>query len=1001
MITSQHNPFSHGQVDSAQPPSGPENLMTPQSNEIPANHGFQHGLGYNYGSIGNDNMPSPHPSPSRMRQQNTPVHMHNQPPPIVLNQPPSINSYNSNSVPTTPTTQTPAEPLHSPHHLSVNNVNHFGSMNGHQQSHPCTPTRPVNTFSFSPHQVQQYHQQQQEQSLSEVRSLPTTPTENQSSPSTPAIGYVNSGIHYSNVYHHPAGLQHGPRSLPATPADHNGMPYPVHHQATPFNDPNPSPYSVASQSSPYDLHQPASHLQNQQQSGSNYQTNHDHRQQLHSTGTYEDQDMSETYQESTNQNEADIDEYDISQIDVQNLMEHIQSASGQQQQQLPLMESHQSFYPQTEPITPTTPAAAPTPFHSFPIPNKFQAHNFRSNVIHQNQDTQERQGFPLSVGKSMSQFMNTQQQHVDHHQMLQVQSVSHRQDVTNTVHHDPDAATFQVPSLVSRNLPVVSSMDSKHNALNPPAMPATRVTNMATLNYGSMSYPTEFRNELRSSTPPNLVVNLSPMTSRPASTTVMTSSSVTITSDDGLREAVPRKLGNPAVVLEEDMDDEVFPPNGTNSHCNSNSKRNQPLKAYLKGGTSEAKFYPSEKSFGNPSNEVKNVANLKRSHETGGVIVHGTDQSIRQQNPVSELLQKTAQLLEEGFSENKKPPEINRVEIRSPKRMRHKPEPIYIPPQVNAFGVSNHFSSRTSRSPRIRDGKGSQIPVTHNVFTKLNFPQGSLDLTSKISPPPYTPPPMLSPVRTSFGYYYHINMSSSGTPKIPLAPSFTNVSCITRKLPVFTMARDGQSKPEIVDHFKDHVKTPMTAYEPFPEFAASFDSERSSEGDILPHVNVGPNYQARIPAFIPDRQSAKEKYRYEKADMVWDPSIIGGSLLNEEEIVSFLEVACSLCVPGAGRNQEYAHHLLFRAKGDMHEALNLLLLPCPKIEKSDPLFGYHYSETDVWSTEDIVAYHQALIKCDKDFLSISKEVSLIFYQFLVSHSFDSQPVNICRFEAKQ
>ena len=260
-----------------------------------------------------------------------------------------------------------------------------------------------------------------------------------------------------------------------------------------------------------------------------------------------------------------------------------------------------------------------------------------------------------------------------------------------------------------------------------------------------------------------------------------------------------------------------------------------------------------------------------------------------------------------------------------------------------------------------------------------------MDTISKISPPPYTPPPMLSPVRTSFGYYFHINSSTSGTPKIPLGPSSTNIGSMgsCRKL---TQIKDGYSasKFEAIDQFRDkepiEVKTPMTAYEPFPEFAAAFDSERGSEGDVLPHVNVGPNYQARIPAFICDKESAKDKYRCEKADIVWDPSVVERSLLCEDDIINFLNVSCSVCVFGSGRNQEYAHHLLFRAKGDLQEALTMLLEPNPKIRESDPLHGYHYSETDVWSTEDITAYHQALIKCDKDFVAISKEVKPVISQ---------------------
>lgn len=76
-------------------------------------------------------------------------------------------------------------------------------------------------------------------------------------------------------------------------------------------------------------------------------------------------------------------------------------------------------------------------------------------------------------------------------------------------------------------------------------------------------------------------------------------------------------------------------------------------------------------------------------------------------------------------------------------------QPLYIPPYVNTCG----FTSRL-RSPRLWD-------------------PSNLD-HKRLSPPPYTPPPMLSPVRSGSGLFWHI-ISGSGslTPKsAPITPSF-------------------------------------------------------------------------------------------------------------------------------------------------------------------------------------------------------------------------------------
>lgn len=44
------------------------------------------------------------------------------------------------------------------------------------------------------------------------------------------------------------------------------------------------------------------------------------------------------------------------------------------------------------------------------------------------------------------------------------------------------------------------------------------------------------------------------------------------------------------------------------------------------------------------------------------------------------------------------------------------------------------------------------------------------------------------------------------------------------------------------------------------------------------------------------------------------------------------------------------------------------------IKPGHPLYGYKYPETSVWTCDEIQLYYQALLKYDKDFLTISKQV---------------------------
>lgn len=126
------------------------------------------------------------------------------------------------------------------------------------------------------------------------------------------------------------------------------------------------------------------------------------------------------------------------------------------------------------------------------------------------------------------------------------------------------------------------------------------------------------------------------------------------------------------------------------------------------------------------------------------------------------------------------------------------------------------------------------------------------------------------------------------------------------------------------------AQTPTTAYEPF-------DCE-IPETDIQPHVNIGPNFQARIPAFNKNKDEAK--YRQEKADLVWDPSL--AESLTDADLESYLELSCCACVPGSGRNKEYAMHLLNITKGDIQDAIVKLMEPHPTIVEGHPLADYHY-----------------------------------------------------------
>lgn len=246
-------------------------------------------------------------------------------------------------------------------------------------------------------------------------------------------------------------------------------------------------------------------------------------------------------------------------------------------------------------------------------------------------------------------------------------------------------------------------------------------------------------------------------------------------------------------------------------------------------------------------------------------------------------------------------------------KKKHRPEPLHIPPQVNACG----FQSRL-RSPRLWDP--------------------SIDGNAS-SPPPYTPPPMLSPVRCGSGLFWHmISGSGSMTPKsAPLTPRFS----LTRQGSLGEMA--------VVPEDDELGSAPAT--------------------DILPKVNIGAHYQAQLPVYDPRGYCDNRRLD----DMLWDNKLIDS--LTDKELDMYLEFACCAAVPGGGRNKEYALHVLFMCNGNLQDAMLALMNPNPRLAKGHHLLNYQYAESDKWTPDDIDAYQQALFKFDKDFFSVAQEMS--------------------------
>uniref|UniRef100_A0ABD2WSP6 Transcriptional-regulating factor 1 n=1 Tax=Trichogramma kaykai TaxID=54128 RepID=A0ABD2WSP6_9HYME len=140
-----------------------------------------------------------------------------------------------------------------------------------------------------------------------------------------------------------------------------------------------------------------------------------------------------------------------------------------------------------------------------------------------------------------------------------------------------------------------------------------------------------------------------------------------------------------------------------------------------------------------------------------------------------------------------------------------------------------------------------------------------------------------------------------------------------------------------------------------------------------PRINIGADYQATITPLLETRPDEKLVCVEPEPDhLLWDPGINGA--LTETEVEMYLQFACCAAVPGGGRNKEYALHLLHMCRGNIREAMLKLMRPTPALAPNHPLRNCEYHESDRWTSREMDAFYQSLLKYNKDFPTIARSV---------------------------
>nr|XP_055186753.1 transcriptional-regulating factor 1 isoform X9 [Nyctereutes procyonoides] len=271
------------------------------------------------------------------------------------------------------------------------------------------------------------------------------------------------------------------------------------------------------------------------------------------------------------------------------------------------------------------------------------------------------------------------------------------------------------------------------------------------------------------------------------------------------------------------------------------------------------------------------------------------------------------------------------------KKFRHRPEPLFIPPPPS-YTASPAASASASASASGATLYQSQLRSPRVLGDHL-----LLDPAHEL--PPYTPPPMLSPVRQGSGLFSNVLIAGHGPgahPQLPLTP----LTPTPRVLLCRSNSIDGSNV----------TVTPGPGEQTI---------------DVEPRINIGLRFQAEIPELQDVSALAQDTH---KATLVWKPWPELENHDLQQRVENLLNLCCSSALPGGGTNSEFALHSLFEAKGDVMAALEMLLLRKPVRLKCHPLANYHYAGSDKWTSLERKLFNKALATYSKDFIFVQKMV---------------------------
>ncbi|CAB3396754.1 unnamed protein product [Caenorhabditis bovis] len=324
------------------------------------------------------------------------------------------------------------------------------------------------------------------------------------------------------------------------------------------------------------------------------------------------------------------------------------------------------------------------------------------------------------------------------------------------------------------------------------------------------------------------------------------------------------------------------------------------------------------------------------------------------------------------------------------------------------IGENQHKRSH----PNVPSRKASIMALK----SQLRNPRGHQVHKTSQGEIPYTPPPILAPMRNGSGLFCSIakSITNHQNSEISDGPSCSGGDQRNSKMLMNGKKKsddgsDGPSRKNGFTYMAQQINQPNFADELEALRKESWASTSSQEdrpirkksidpeyirkiscmsdtyydmpqadgphvSDPNPHINVGREYQARVRKWNEREVHPSELDAIEDRDeIVFSSSILDD--IDPDQITAFELLACSQACPRAGRNKELALHLLMENKGNIDAAVEDLLR-CDTLdwEHYSIVFGYLYNDSVLWTPEEVYQFQDAIYKSEKDFDKVAQEL---------------------------